>query len=65
MADLEEWGDGEALIQFCAQTGKGLVGEKDITLDLSCNGIHSAGIAETQCLPSLSQSAVEIQERVE
>lgn len=58
MTDLEEWVDGEALVELCSQTRKGLVGKEDISLHLSRDPIDCSWVAQTKCFSSLLYRSV-------
>ena len=65
MADLEERVYAEALIQFRAQTAKGLVGEEDGALDFGGDVVDGARITQTERCPPVLEGVVCVKESVE
>ena len=48
MADLEQGGYAEALVELGAQAGEGLVGEEDVALDLLGDLVDCAGVGQSE-----------------
>lgn len=65
MADLEEWQDGEGLVELRAQTREYLVGEEDIALDLLCYLIDCAWVAETERISPCLEALICVEDGVE
>ena len=65
VADLEKREDGKAFVQLGAQSGKGLVGKKDISRDLLGDLVDSAGIFQFELRSPSLQGAIDFEGRFE
>lgn len=58
MGNLEQRRNAECLCEIGAQAGEGIVGQKDLSLDLSGDIINLSGVRETELRSLLRESDV-------